>query len=196
MRRFLLAAAVALPFAAVAPGSLAEDEPSKPVIEVGKPAPSFLVKTLNPDLCGHDVLSTKSWIGSKAKEPRKAIVLSFAASWCKPCMKEMPALKDFEAKFRSKGVAVAVVSIDQEDAAIEEVRKKVVDELALPFPVGSDRYAIVQRRYGAENLPFLVLIDGEGVVRWFHSGYEADGLKPLETELQKVLGAGGKESIK
>jgi thiol-disulfide isomerase/thioredoxin len=188
----LLTVAAALiasgPLASAAEPPTEPGSPEKPpAIEVGKPAPSFMLKTLNPAQCGSEVVSTKAWVGSGAKEPRQAVVLSFAASWCKPCLKELPALKELEAKIREQGVAVTVIAIDKEDEQIEQIRKLVVEELVLPFPVGSDRYTIVQRRYGAENLPFLVLIDSEGVVRWFHSGYEADGLKPLEAELAKVL---------
>ena len=173
---------------ATSPARAEPAAPDKPVIAIGEPAPVFLLKTLNPERCGQDLVSLKAWVGSQAQPPRRAVVLSFAASYCGPCRREMPELGALAARTAERGVAVAVVGIDKEPEGIEAFRRLVVDELALAVPVLLDRFAIVGRRYGASELPFLVLIDEGGKIRWFKSGYEEGGLAALAAELDKLVG--------
>ena len=87
----------------------------------------------------------------------------------------------------TQNLSLAVVVIDKEAEGIETMRNMLVDELALPFPALADKYNIVARRYGAEELPFLTLIDSAGRIRWFQSGFREGSMKALETEIEKVL---------
>jgi alkyl hydroperoxide reductase subunit AhpC len=163
--------------------------PQEPALKVGQIAPSFLLKTINPDKAGMTVFSTKKVMGSRAKDRKSAVVLSFGAWYCGPCKKELPELKKLAERCRDKNVLVVEVLMDKEPEHLESMRKLTVDELALPFPVLHDRFGIVARRYGAIELPHVVVIDGDGVVRWIHSGFSPDGIKRLNQTVDAVLAA-------
>lgn len=143
----------------------------------GKPAPAFSLKTMNPLKSQRRTVALRSLVGEGAEEPKKAVLLSFAASYCEPCKKEIKDLSVIEPELRKKGILTAVVVIDKEEAKIAEMKKLLVDEMALELPVLSDKFAIVARRYGAEKLPYVVLIDASGVVRWVHAGYDPKALE-------------------
>ena len=77
--------------------------------------------------------------------------------------------------------------IDKDPEQVELMRKFTIDELKLPFPVVHDRFGIVSRRYGATELPYTVVIDGERIVRWIHRGFTPDAMKLLQEAVDQVL---------
>lgn len=170
--------------------------PKEPVLKVGQIAPSFLLKAINPEKGGMPLFSTKKVVGSRAKDRKAAVVLSFGAWYCGPCKKELPELKKLAERCRDKNVLVVEVLMDKEPEHLESMRKLTVDELALPFPVLHDRFGIVARRYGAIELPHVVVIDGDGVVRWLHSGFTPDGIKRLNQSVDAVVAAAAKDTPK
>ena len=167
----------------------AKAPPKGPVLKVGQIAPSFLLKAMNPEKGGLPVLSTKKLAGSNATDRRAAIVLSFGAWYCGPCKKELPELKKFAERNKEKGVLVSEIIMDKEPDQVELMRKLTVDELALPFPVVHDRFGIVSRRYGAQELPYMVVIDSDRIVRWVHAGFTPDAMKHLQQAVDAVLAA-------
>ncbi|MGB0592513.1 MAG: TlpA family protein disulfide reductase [Myxococcota bacterium] len=172
--------------------SAEEPKPTKkaPILKVGQIAPSFLLKAMNPKAGGLAVVSTKKLAGSTATDRRPAIVLSFGAWYCGPCKKELPELKTFAERNKARGVLVTEVIIDKEPESVALMRKLTIDELKLPFPVVHDRFGIVSRRYGATELPYTVVLDGDRVVRWIHSGFTPDAMKKLQHAVDQVLDTG------
>lgn len=174
----LLAAVLAAPAAA-------EDE-----IGVGLPAPSFTVKTLNPDVAGVPTVSLGQLVGPEAEDPgSKLVLLTFFASWCKPCQKEMPFLIQLDRMYREQGLRVLAVNIDAEPPAIE-LAKKQIAEAGVKYPVLSDRFNFLARRYLGEKapLPSVFLINREGNVTRIERGYSADVSTFLLAEVQAALG--------
>ena len=100
---------------------------------------------------------------------------------------KLPELKKFAERNKERGVLVAEVIIDKEPEQVELMRKLTVDELALPFPVIHDRFGIVSRRYGALELPYMVVLDGDRIVRWVHTGFTPDAMKQLQQAVDGVL---------
>lgn len=145
-------------------------------LAVGTEAPAFSLKLMNAEKVGRRTLALADHVGRNPAEPRRGLLLSFAASYCAPCKKELADLARAEPEWRKAGLATAVVVIDTEPAGIEAMRAFLLDQLALPFPVLSDRFGILARRYRAEALPYVVLIDSAGIVRWSHAGYDPVGL--------------------
>ena len=179
------------PAAAEAPKEAAK---KAPVLKIGQIAPSFLLKTMNPEQGGLAVLSTKKLAGSTATDRRAAIVLSFGAWYCGPCKKELPELKTFAERNKARGVLVAEVIIDKDPEQVALMRALTVDELKLPFPVVHDRFGIVSRRYGAQELPYTVVLDGDRVVRWVHAGFTPDAMKKLQQAVDQVLSSAPKNT--
>ena len=91
----------------------------------------------------------------------KVVVLDFWASWCDPCKDAMPALAALDRRMRDRGVAVVGVLTD--DPELEEAAR-VAHDLGVRYPLVIDDGSIAQR-YGVQNLPTAVFIDGAGVVR-------------------------------
>jgi peroxiredoxin len=158
----------------------------EPAIAPGKTAPSFALKTMNPEKSGKKLVALRNHVGQGAEEPKKAVLLSFAASYCEPCRREIAELSKIEPGLRASGILTAVVVIDTDEEGVQKMKKILVDEMALEIPVLSDRFAILARRYGAEKLPMVVLIDAEGTVRWVHAGYDK---KALEDALSAIKGS-------
>lgn len=162
-----------------APARAAEAE----VLKVGEAAPPFVLKTMNAKLVGQNQFVLKEHVGPEAKAVKKAVVLSFAASYCEPCRRELKELKAMKAELTQAGAELAVVVIDTEAEGIAAMEKLTVEELALPFPVLADRFGVLARRYHANALPMTVVIGSDGNVRYVASGFAEGALDKLRAEL-------------
>lgn len=99
----------------------------------------------------------------------RVVLLNIWATWCAPCVWEMPALERLYRELRSEGFVVVAVSVDADaPAGLESPAAKVrafVEERDLSFPVLLDPAGTVQRLYQVVGLPTTVLIDREGRIR-------------------------------
>lgn len=168
------------------PAGESETKKAEPLLKVGDRLPSFALKALNPDLCGKQMVSTKHHVGSKPVEAVPVLLLSFASVYCKPCMKELPELQRFYQKYAKRGLMVLVVDIDREAEDIEVIKKMALDK-QFTFPVLSDRFALVARRYAANELPMVLVIDGAGLITWMKIGYEESVLEQIEGAFSALL---------
>ncbi len=183
LRAVLLMTALAL----VTPtGFAAEPDEAPGGLKVGDFAPQFLMKTLNPKESGVEMFSTKRVVGSQADQPKAGLVVTFAASWCKPCKRELPEIKKLADRYADKGIATVVVVVDREPAATETMRSLLVDELKFSHPVLTDRFGVVGRRYFAEELPMTVVVDADAKIVWLRSGYDEKTARDLERELKEL----------
>ncbi len=124
---------------------------------VGKAAPDFRLK----DLDGHEIA---------LKELRgKAVFMNFWATWCEPCRAEMPQIQALHDQFKDKGLVV--IGINYSEPA--ETAKKYFTEGK--FTIGNllDASSEVYEKYGGEGIPKVVLIDKDGIVRYFQQGYSS-----------------------
>ncbi len=175
--------AVALCLGGWAPSAVAE----KDRFDQGEPVKNFTLKVVNPEEAGQPYVGIDSFYGPEAKTPKKAILLSFFATYCEPCKKEMPYLASLYELYRDKGLMVMVVSIDKEDDKIE-FAKTLAKESRVGFPVLSDRFNIVAKRYYISNLPCVYLIDGDGKVVMVEVGYNKDISRLLLDQVRKAVG--------
>jgi thiol-disulfide isomerase/thioredoxin len=186
--RHLTAALLLLLAAAPA---LADDE-----IGEGLPAPGFSLKTLNPEVVGATWFRLDQLVGEEPDDPRaKVVLLSFFASWCGPCKKELPFLVQLDGMYRDQGLRVVSVSIDKEEAGIEAVRRLVADA-RVTYPVLSDRFNVLARRYLGDKspLPSVFLVGRDGNVIRIERGYAKDASAFLLAEVQQALGVARRTS--
>jgi peroxiredoxin len=87
----------------------------------------------------------------------KVILLNFWASWCEPCLSEMPALERMYAKLRDKGFAVVAVGMDDTPTALKEFK----DRLGLSFPILVDSSGQT-KMYKVHGFPESFIIDRSG----------------------------------
>lgn len=177
LRQFLVLSLVAAP-------ALADD-----LAEVDKPAPAFRLPVYNAKEFGQTSVALESFVGPEAADKKtKALLVSFMASFCGPCKKEMPYLQQLHEKYQGEGLRIMMVAIDAEP----EGQKKVEELIALnkvTFPVAKDRFNIVARRWlGTKSpLPSLFVVRPDGTVRAVHRGYSQDGAELLAKEVEAAL---------
>lgn len=177
---------VGLAVAAVALPARADQEEAV----VGGPAPGFSLKVLNPEASGVRWLSLQSMAGDDPEDAGARVVLvSFFASWCAPCKKELPLLVDLDARYRSLGLRVVGISIDREEDGIAAARKLVADHRAA-YPVLSDRFNLLARRYLGDQapLPSVFLIKRDGTILSVERGYTRDASDFLRARVEQALG--------
>lgn len=95
----------------------------------------------------------------------KPVLINFWATWCGPCLLEMPAIQSRFDRYQSE-FAVLAVNFDE---PIEQVQP-YVEQLGLTFDVLLDPAGEVQRLYRVRGYPTTYLVDAEGVIRIQHIG--------------------------
>jgi cytochrome c biogenesis protein CcmG, thiol:disulfide interchange protein DsbE len=89
------------------------------------------------------------------------VVLNFWATWCPPCVEEMPSLVEMQRRMKAKGVTVLAVSIDVDDDAYHRfVKDHGVDLLTVRDPTQS-----AAKLYGTMGWPETYIIDRNGMMR-------------------------------
>jgi cytochrome c biogenesis protein CcmG, thiol:disulfide interchange protein DsbE len=124
------------------------------IVEPGDSAPSFAVTTDS----GKRV--TRSDFGGKL------LVLNFWATWCPPCIEEMPSLNDFAQQVSKDGVVVLGVSIDHN----EQVYRRFLQQNRLAFETARDPDAGIAAEYGTFKWPETYIINAQGKVVEKHIG--------------------------
>jgi cytochrome c biogenesis protein CcmG, thiol:disulfide interchange protein DsbE len=118
------------------------------VVVAGDTAPQFSISTD----AGRTV--TRSDFGGKL------LVLNFWATWCQPCIEEMPSLDQFQKTFADSGVVVLGVSVDQSAQAYRNVLAKA----KVAFQTARDPEGRISAEYGTFKYPETYIIDREGLV--------------------------------
>jgi peroxiredoxin len=91
----------------------------------------------------------------------KALLLNFWASWCKPCIEEIPSLNTLARLFGPEGLIVLGISQDKSSAAYTDfIRNQHTDFLTFRQPDQS-----IQHSYGTIQIPESYLIDRSGKIR-------------------------------
>lgn len=105
----------------------------------------------------------------------RALLVNFWATWCEPCVREMPLLQAVAARHRDS-LAVVGIAADRPDAVRDFVAELEID---YPIAVGAADVMDTQRRWGNPTgaLPYTVFVDADGIIRWRHLGeVKADDL--------------------
>jgi thiol-disulfide isomerase/thioredoxin len=170
----------------VATAARADDE----LAAVNRPAPMFRLPVYNPKPVGSTVVGLEKFVGPDAADrDAKVVLLSFMASWCEPCKKEMPYLQLMHDRYRDFGLRVMMVSIDTEPDG-QKLIDGMIEQHKVTFPVLKDRFNLVARRWlGSQSpLPSLFMVKPDGVVSVVHRGYNQEISTLLAKEIEGALG--------
>jgi cytochrome c biogenesis protein CcmG, thiol:disulfide interchange protein DsbE len=143
--------------------------PPKPDPLLHKPAPEF-VRT---DLANRPVDLTAL--------RGRVVLLNFWATWCAPCLVEIPRFTGWQSKYAADGLQIIGVSMDDDSGPVASL----VRERGVNYPVVMGDPEIGLLYGGVLGLPVTYLIDRQGVVRARYKG-EAD-LGAMESAIQRLL---------
>lgn len=125
-----------------------------------QPIPSIQLKDLVGNMVDADTLSNDG----------KPMVISFWATWCKPCIRELNAINDQYIDWvEETGVKVIAISID--DSRNTARVKPFIKSQGWEYEVYLDENQEMKRALNVNNIPHTFLVDGEGNIVWQHSGY-------------------------
>lgn len=163
--------AIVLSLTAIAPAAFAQD---------GGALPDVTLK----DLFGKNV-KTSSFL-----EEGEPFVLSFWATWCKPCIKELRAVNEHYEDWREEtGVRLIAVSIDDSRNATKV--GPFVSGQGWEYEVYLDENSELKRKMNVANVPHTFLVDGTGKVVWQHNSYQPGDELELYEQMKKA--GGGEE---
>lgn len=99
----------------------------------------------------------------------QVLLVNFWATWCAPCREEMPMLNEVHAAYAPAGLAVVGIALDDVQRARDFAESLGIDYTIL---VGAQDVMATGLAWGnrAGLLPYTVLVDRDGVVRWTHLG--------------------------
>lgn len=145
--------------------------PSRPAVEaplLNSPAPDFVLKSLD----GSTVA-----LGDFRGKP---VLINFWATWCAPCLIEMPLLQDRYDRY-APDLTILAVNFNESEADVQSY----VDELGLTFEVLLDPGGVVNGQvYRVLGYPTTVVVDREGLIRAIHIGILVEG--QLDDYLEEV----------
>lgn len=143
-------------------------------------APYALLGEAAPDFALHAVAGPNVRLSEHRGE---VVVLSFWGSRCNACRAQLNALDESLKTYRSVGLTVLGVGVDDDPArALEFAKSQSVD-----FPMLLDPKKTVSRQYQVDNLPMTVLIDRSGIVRHVHRDYSSKEDALYRQELRALL---------
>jgi len=99
----------------------------------------------------------------------QVLLLNFWATWCEPCRREMPLLMQLQEQYGARGLQVVGVALDDVKKA-----RDFTTEYAITYPtlVGAGDVMETSQAFGNVDgvLPYSVLVDRRGIVRWQYIG--------------------------
>ena len=143
---------------------------------VGRRATDFSL----PDLSGERVVL------SDHLRDRDVVILDFWATWCRPCLVELPFLQELYEHHRDDGLVVLAISMDGPES--ESQVRPTARRYGFTFPVLLDRDTRVVGLYNPRRAaPMSILIGRDGRVAWSHEGFVSGDREETRTQIERAL---------
>jgi peroxiredoxin len=133
--------------------------------------PSFSL----PDAVNGTTINSKDFNG-------KTLLVTFFATWCPPCMQEVPTLMELQSQFSKSNFSVIGLSVDQGGP---EVVAKLVEQRSINYPVLMADENTARNFGGVAGIPTSFLVNKEGNVVKKYPGYVPHAI--LENDIQKIM---------
>ena len=113
------------------------------------------------------------------------LLVSFWATWCAPCKKEMIFLEEFHQKYSENSFRVLAISTDS-PKSMSKV-KSYIRAKKHTFLVGIDPNQDIAKKMNALLMPTTLILNKEQKVSWFHQGFIPGDEKEIEAQIRAVL---------
>jgi len=137
--------------------------------------PSVTIKTLDG----------KPFNTKDIKNDSNAIIISFWATWCKPCIQELNAISEVYDDWQEEtGVKLVAVSIDNSRTSIKV--KPLVNGAEWDYEVYLDENGDFKRAMGVNMVPHTFILNGKGEIVWQHTTFSEGGELEMIDILRKI----------
>jgi len=145
---------------------------SSTITQIGQVVPDFQFTTLNgKEMHINDLYG-------------KVVLLNFFATWCQPCMAEMPHLeKEIWQKHQSDDFVLVTLGREHTKAELDSFNL----EKGFTFPIVPDTGRIIFSKFATQNIPRNVLIDKTGKIVYQAIGFEEKEFTKLKNKIEELL---------
>jgi thiol-disulfide isomerase/thioredoxin len=146
-----------------------------------KAAPSLRAGDIPPDL------QLETFKGERVRFADlrgKVVILSFWATWCPPCRKELPVLAGIQGKATREKLVVLAVNWKQSEQEFRAFARAIG---TVDLTLISDESGSIGRKFAVNGIPHMVLIGRDGKIAAIHVGYADAGLPGLANEINTLL---------
>lgn len=163
------------------------------------PAVGLLARPDDPSLRSAPEIEVRDWVDQRpttlAQERGRVVLLDFWATWCVPCHAALPHMREWQRRFKDRGLTVIAFTQYTTTEGGRPVRnKREQDALRdfrrarrLPFGFAVADTNATAALYNVSTIPAAVLIDRRGRVRYLNVGANDDDLKELEHMIERLL---------
>jgi len=142
------------------------------VLELGDYPPNYLGKNSNGDEVNLE------------DHKGKIVVISFWASWCSPCLKELPILENIQNKIGTDKVKVIAINFKESRKKFKKI-KKILSSLNLTLT--HDKRGTIGKKFGVEAIPNLFIIGKDGQLVFHNVGYGDSSIDKIVKVLNQQL---------
>ena len=111
----------------------------------------------------------------------KVVLINFWATWCGPCVKEMPVLVRLYEKYREAGFEILAISAETDKSKVSEFVKE--HKLLFPVLLGTK----IERLYGVNGIPDNIFVDRSGNIRYRQFGFRTGSETTLGAVVEELL---------
>ena len=141
----------------------------------GKKMPSVQLK----DMAGNDINT------AEVSNNGKPIVISFWATWCKPCRLELNTIAD-EYDALKEETGFKLIAVSQDDERTKSQVEPTVNAEGWPYDIWLDPNKELVRAMGVNYPPMTFLLNGEGTIVYSHVGFVPGDEETLYEEIRKL----------
>jgi len=148
---------------------------------IAKDAASPTVGSLPPPLLGKDRAGNEVDLAALRG---KVVIVTFWASWCPPCRKELPVLGHFQRVVGRDALEIVAINYKEPRRTFTDLVRQNRD---IDLTWVHDARGSVSDLYGVRSLPHMFMLDREGRVAYTHNGYSEEALPGIINEVLSLL---------